>query len=129
MSELYAIVIKETKEILDADSFKEYWKNYGDAGSRGLYGWRKPKKIYTKLHLAKTGFSHVPEQMKPHLAIATFKFSDFVVDGGELKEEQKIRREQKHKKIEERRAKYQLELARKKFEEAKINLEKIETKK
>ena len=129
MSELYAIVIKETKEILDADSIKEYWNNYGDASSRGLYGWIKPKKIYTKLHLAKTGFSHIPEQMKPHLAIATFTFNDFVVDGNKLKEEQKLRREDKKRKREERNAKYQLELARKEFEDAKLKLEKIKTNK
>lgn len=120
---LYAIIIKKTKEVLDAATFKEYWKTYG---CNGLYGWRKPKKIYTKLHLAKTGFSHIPDEIKPHVAIASFELSEIIMDGEDLDKEQRVRKEKAKQRKEKRIAKIKLERAKKEFEQAQQNLKKIE---
>lgn len=105
---LYAIVITQTKEILDPESFKKYWKNYG---SNWLCGWRKPKKVYLKLGQAKCGFAHIPEEMKPHLSIAEFTFKDFIIDGGQIQEEQKNRKDAERQRRNEKLAKYRLRIA------------------
>jgi hypothetical protein len=122
MTTLYALVIKETKEILDPIVFKKYWKNYG---TNQLYGWSKPKKIYTKLGHAKTGFSHVPEQLKPHIAIASFAFDQFIIDGDVLQEEQIKRKEEKRQKSKERWEKRQLADAEARVKRAQEELEKL----
>jgi HD-like signal output (HDOD) protein len=106
---LYAIVFKESKEILDPKTIKKYWPNYGSAGSSGLYGWRPPKKIYDTLGRARTGFAHIPEQIKDQLAIATFTFDEFVEDGDDIKKVQEANREKKKILKEKRLLKYQKE--------------------
>lgn len=65
--ELYVLVLDGN--ILTPDSFKEYWKNYGD---QQLYGWRPPKKIYYTLGTAKTGLHYVPTQIRDRVEIHKF---------------------------------------------------------
>lgn len=120
---IYAINFKESGEVLTPESFKKYWPNYG---SNSLYGWRAPKKIYYKLGQAKTGFSHIPEQLKPYLEISEFAKVKSVIDGADLMISQKENREIKEKKVKERRAKWQLERAKFDYEKAKSALESIE---
>ena len=91
MVELYALVIKETQEIVDAHTFSKYWKNYGEVGST-LSGWRPPKKIYTRLRDAKSGFSHIPQQLKPLVEIAVFTKSGVAIDGKILQQIQDDKR-------------------------------------
>lgn len=55
--------------ILTPDSFKEYWKKYGEAQ---LYGWRPPKKVYYTLGAAKNGLRFVPAQIKDKVEIHKF---------------------------------------------------------
>jgi len=86
---LYAIIFKESGEVLTPDSIKKYWPSYG---TNGLYGWRPPKKIYYTLGKAKQGFSYIPEQLKPKLAIAEFTYFKIVEEGTELKRKQDINR-------------------------------------
>lgn len=96
MKEIYAIVFKETGEIVAPDLFKKYWKNYG---SNSLYGWNPPKKIYYTLGRARSGFAHIPNEIKDDLAIAKFIFGEIVEDGAELKEKQdKARKKKRGKK-------------------------------
>jgi hypothetical protein len=120
---IYAINFKESGEVLTPESFKKYWPKYG---SNMLQGWRAPKKIYYKLGQAKTGFSHIPDQLKPHLEISEFAKVKSVIDGGDLMVTQK---ENKAIKDEKRRAliaKWQLERAKSDYEKAKIVLESID---
>jgi len=68
--ELFALVLDGN--ILTPDSFKEYWKNYGNQSYSGLYGWRPPKKIYYTLGHAKAGRHHVPIQIRDRVEIHRF---------------------------------------------------------
>ena len=95
MIELYAIMFKDTQEIVAPDLFKKYWKNYG---SNSLYGWNPPKKIYYTLGRARSGFAHIPNEIKDDLAIAKFIFGEIVEDGAELKEKQDKARKKKEEK-------------------------------
>lgn len=112
MNSIYAIVFKDTKQILTPDSFKEYWKSYG---ANSLYGWRAPKKLYFTLGRAKGGFAHIPEELKSKVEIARFDFAESVEDGEKLGEKQKAAREIKEDKIKARLAKYRLEEAKRKI--------------
>ena len=118
---LYAIIITKTRQVVDAATFKEYWKNYG---GNSLYGWRKPKKIYTKLHLAKTGFSHIPDDLKPHLSIAEFSFKEILMDGADLQADQESRKRAKEENNRLKSAKRQLELKEREYERLKQELGK-----
>lgn len=115
MNSIYAIVFKDTKQILTPYSFKEYWKNYG---GNNLYGWRAPKKLYFTLGRAKWGFAHIPEELKSKVSIARFDFTEIITDGEELKEKQKVAREKKEVEYQARRAKNELERAEKNLKEA-----------
>lgn len=106
---LYAITFKDGT-ILSPESFKVYWPNYGN---NSLYGWRKPKKIYTELKQAKTGFSHIPKELKLLVQISKFKFDGSVISGGDLANEQAKRKEEKTLKYKTKEA----ERAKKESEE------------
>jgi hypothetical protein len=114
-TELYAITFKETGEVLNAKLFSQYWKTYG--GSQ-LYGWRMPKKIYTTLGKAKSGFAHVPYDLKPHLEISIFTRSSAVMDGETLRDDQEERRAKKDQARKERLAKYRLKQAQEELNKA-----------
>ncbi len=122
MNEIYAIVWKESKEVLSPQSYEKYWPSYGQ---NSLYGWRPPKKIYFKLGLAKSGFSHIPEQMKPLLEIAKFTFSETVADGNTLMQKQKITKQEKEKLRKQRHAQYELKQAQKALEQAQKNIKSL----
>lgn len=92
---LFAIVHKDTKELLSPASFKKFWPNYGSSIGSGLYGWRPPKKTYDTLGRAKAGFAHIPEKLKSELEIAEFIYSRSISDGEELREEQRKKKEKK----------------------------------
>jgi hypothetical protein len=96
MKTLYALVFKDTGEIVTPTSFKEHWKNYG---SNSLQGWKPPKKVYYKLCHAKSGFSHIPAEIKSEIVIAEFTSTNIVVDGAELKKVQLVN----HKKLQKER--------------------------
>jgi hypothetical protein len=110
MTELFTIIFKDTKEVLTPESFKAYWPNYGSSGS-GLQGWRPPKKIYYTLGTARSGFSHIPEKLKPKLAIAKFAFTEIVETGAELQERQEANRIKKEDAREKLSAQRQLQAA------------------
>jgi len=101
--ELYVLIIKESGEILTPDSFKLYWKNYGKSE---LYGWRFPKKIYYTLGHARSGFSHIPAQIKDKVGIAKFTLNQLCEDGAEIVVKQKIEKEAKEKARAESMAKW-----------------------
>lgn len=88
MKIIYALVFKDTGEIVNAKLFKQYWVKYG---SNSVYGWRMPKKMYETLGRAKAGFSHVPEQLKPLIDIAEFVQNKVAISGNDLMEEKKNR--------------------------------------
>jgi|LakMenEpi03Aug12_release.lakeMendotaPanAssembly.Ray.scaffolds.fasta_scaffold178645_4 hypothetical protein len=119
---LYAIIIKDTQELLNPKTFKSYWKNYGN---NSLYGWRVPKKVYDSIGRAKAGFSHVPEEMKDKLAIAEFKISDILIEGTELKKIQDEKKERQEKEREQRNLRYKLERAEKELKQAEENLRNL----
>jgi hypothetical protein len=125
-TELYALVLKDTKEILTPDSFKKYWKNYG---SNQLHGWRPAKKIYYTLGTAKAGFNHIPESIKPQVSIAIFSFDRFEYDGSLLVEHQRVKKEKKEAERKERWAKQDLERAERELRQAKEKLEMLKNKK
>lgn len=77
------------------------------------------------LEHAKTGFSHIPAQIKPHIAIASFTFDQFIIDGDVLQEEQIKRKEEKRQKLKERWAKRQLADAEARVKRAQEELEKL----
>jgi len=118
-TELYAITLKETGEVLNAKSFAKYWKNYG---SNQLYGWRMPKKVYTTLGQAKSGFAHVPFDLKSHLEISIFTRSSAAMDGESLRDDQEERRAKKDQVRKERIAKNRLKQAEAAVEKAKADL-------
>lgn len=120
-TKLYAIIITKTGEILDAKTFKEYWKNYG---SNSLYGWRKPKKIYLTLGQAKSGFAHVPKEMSEHLSIAEFGYVKEILAGSEVLEIQEKSRIKKREETNKRIAKYKLEAAEKELKRARENIQR-----
>lgn len=126
MNSIYAIVFKDTKQILTPDSFKEYWKNYG---GNNLYGWRAPKKLYFTIGRAKSGFAHIPEALKLEVEIARFDFAETVEDGEKLQEKQQKVREKREDERQTRAAKYQLEYAGRNLKEAKEKLRKIKESK
>ena len=70
-TELYVLVLDG--KILTPDTFKEHWKNYGQAEGSGLYGWRPPKKIYYTAGHAKNGLRFVPEAIRSKVEIHVFK--------------------------------------------------------
>ena len=119
---LYALVFKESGEILTPDSFKQHWPNYG---GNWLQGWRPPKKVYYKIGHAKTGFSHIPDAIKPSIAIAEFSVSKIVQDGEELLAKQKKAAAIKEIKSSISILKYQIENLRLEQERAKDNNNKI----
>ena len=113
---LYALIFKDSGEILTPDSFKEHWPNYGGSW---LQGWRPPKKVYYKIGHAKSGFSHIPDQIKPSIAIAEFTVSKIIEDGKNLVDKQK-----KSAKIKEIKQQISnLKYKRKIYEEKKKDLE------
>jgi hypothetical protein len=118
---IYAIVIKETGEVLDTRTLKKYWPNYG---ANELQGWRPPKKTYTKLGFAKTGFAHCPEIIKPDLAIGIFEMTEVVIDGKELDIEQKSRKEKRKLERQKRIYEYRIKL----YKDRKHELEEYKTK-
>jgi len=65
--ELFVLVLNGN--ILTPDSFREYWKNYGNAD---LYGWRPPKKIYYTIGHAKAGRRFVPREIRNKVEIHKF---------------------------------------------------------
>jgi hypothetical protein len=92
-TELYALMLDG--HILTPESFKEYWKNYGQASLSGLYGWRPAKKIYYTLGQAKAGLAHVPEQIKSKVEIHRFASAGKVADTETVLSEQKDRKAKK----------------------------------
>lgn len=124
-TELYAITFKESGAILTPDSFKKFWKSYGD---NGLYGWRAPKKIYYTLGMAKAGFSHMPEQIKPLVQISKFVLGESVVDGQELFNKQKAEKEKREAERKELALKREIEYAEIKMKEAQENLKRLKSK-
>ena len=125
MKSIYAIVFKDTQEILTPDSFTEYWRNYG---GNNLYGWRAPKKLYFTIGRARGGFAHIPEELKSKVAIARFDFAEVEQDGEELREKQKITRAKKEEKVKERQAKYRLECAERNLTKALEDIKKLNLK-
>lgn len=91
---LYVLTFKDTNEIVTPASFKAHWPNYGSAAGN-LQGWRPPKKIYYTLGTAKSGFAHIPDKIKPYIAISEFTWTRDLVDGDKLKDEQKVRKAKK----------------------------------
>lgn len=124
---MYAIVFKETNEILTPKSFKKFWPNYGSAQGH-LYGWRPAKKFYEKIGQAKSGFAHIPDQLKPLLKIVKLGVVEDVIDGEELKEKQDISRKKKVIAQEKRRSEWKLENAKKELARAQKNLKELEGK-
>lgn len=116
---LFAIVHKDTKEILNPVSFRKYWPNYG---SNQLYGWRSPKKTYETLGRAKAGFAHIPEKLKSELEIAEFVYSRSVTDGEELMEERRKKKEKRKTAEDKRLAELRLWRAERELEEARAKV-------
>lgn len=56
--------------VLTPDSYKEYWRSYGEGD---LHGWRPPKKVYYTLGAAKNGMHHVPKQIRDKIEVHEFK--------------------------------------------------------
>lgn len=121
--ELFAIVYKDTLEILTPKSFKKYWPNYG--GSY-LQGWRPPKKIYYSLGFARSGFSHIPNELKDKLAIAKVSKMEIVQDGESLHKNQEEKRLKKELEWKEKRRLYDLECAKANLERAQKALQDLQ---
>lgn len=121
MAEIYALTFKNTGEILTPDNFEKYWKNYGSGGS-GLRGWRPPKKMYYTEGHAKSGFSHIPDQLKPHINITKFVPDGVVVDGDVLFKKQLEAKKEKEEKDKIRALERRKERAQEEFERAKQEL-------
>lgn len=122
---MFAIIIKETKEILTPDVFKKYWPNYGN---NCLSGWKPPKKIYETIGRAKSGFAHCPNELKKDLAIAEFVFGSIIENGEGLAVKQEERRAKKEKERTIRYEKYTLENAKKNLLKAQEELDKLNKK-
>ena len=113
---IYAIVFKDTGELITPRVIREHWPHYGD---NSLYGWRPPKKIYDTIGRAKAGFAHLPEKVKDLLSIMEFVPQREIITGPDLRVEQDARRELKVNQglmARRRREKERLEeLARKEY--------------
>ena len=124
MSKLYVLTFKDTNEILTPASFKAHWPNYGSIGSN-LQGWRPPKKIYYTLGTAKSGFSHIPDKIKPYIAISEFVWAKDVIDGAKLKDEQKVRKAKKELAYDTQLAIYRAEQEQRHAEYIRQEFEKL----
>lgn len=127
MKELFVIVWKESKEILTPDTFKKYWPSYG-AGGSGLHGWRPPKKVYYKPGLARTGFSHIPDAIKPFVEIAKFTFESVKEDGATLAVKQKEARAKKEAAREKAAAEYRMRAAEENLKRAQQEVNRLKNK-
>jgi hypothetical protein len=110
---------------LSAKSFKDYWPNYG---GNHLYGWRPPKKVYFSLGTAKTGFSHIPDEIKPLCGIYRLSIGDEMADGEVLAKEQADRRQEREGRIEQRRARWDLKKAQESLQEAQRVFQEAQVK-
>ena len=122
MNQLYAFTFKENGEIVDADSVRKYWPNYG----RGQYA--VSKKMYLKEHLAKSGFARLPESLKPLVTISLFVNGGSIVDCDSLMKEQKERKEKKERDRIIFLEKYRIEQAKKEIEKAQKVLDGYKNK-
>lgn len=103
---LYGIFWIDTDELLSPASFKEHWQGYGN---NQLHGWRPPKKVYYTLGNAKSGFAHIPDQIKPHVCIRAIEPTNVIIDGEDLIKEQKERQDKRREEPEERYRKWRTE--------------------
>ena len=122
VNKLYAIVFKESGEILTPASFKKYWPNYGQ---NNLYGWRPAKKIYYTEGRAKAGFAYIPDEIKGQLCIAVFTFEKELIDGAILCAEQNKRKIVKELELTKQKHLKDLERKRGEFEKALKTLEDL----
>lgn len=99
-NELYAIHFRG--ELLQPDIWKKYSDRYG---SLGLYGWRPPKKIYHKLHHARTALRQLPKEIQDDCAIVRYIPGEVVEHSKDTieayKKRQAKKQEQYLKRIEE----------------------------
>ena len=124
INELYAFTFKSDGSIVTPASFGEFWDNYG---GNDLCGWRVPKKIYYKLHQAKSGFRHIPSALKEHIEISVFRRGEAVVDGEVLKAEQEERRIKKEKADKIKYNNYKIQRAKDDLERAQKELDKLKS--
>lgn len=123
MSKIYALTIKKTGEVLNPETFKKYWENYGGTSLRG---WRPPKKMYYKEGHAKRGFAHIPDELKPHINITLFEAKQDIIDGEVLFKEQEERRIEREKEQKRAQAEYEKKRAEERYKQALEDLQKYE---
>lgn len=83
------IVFKDTKKMVTMEEIRNHWPGYGH---NSLHGWTPPKRVYNKISHAKTGFSNLPDMLKPHVEIAELIVGDTLVDGAVLMKDQHSRK-------------------------------------
>lgn len=106
MSTLYAIVFKDTNEILTEVKIREVYPSYG-SGS-----YRVGKKVYFTLGTAKSGYSHLPDKLKSLAKIQEFGPSGASYDGDALEAEYQKRLEKRIQAEDRRMAKLRAEIIR-----------------
>jgi hypothetical protein len=84
-----AIVFKDTKKMVTMEEIQKHWPGYGH---NDLYGWHPPKRVYNKVSHAKTGFSNIPDKLKPYVEIAELIVGDTIIDGAVLMQDQHSRK-------------------------------------
>lgn len=106
MSIIYAIVFKDTNEVITEERIREIWPSYG----HGSY--RVAKKVYFTLGTAKSGFSRLPDQIKSELKIQEFHPTGNSIPGEVIVEEYQKRAVKKKAADERRHQKYEEEMQR-----------------
>jgi len=117
----YAIVLKNTKQVLSPDTIRQNYPNYG---GNVLYGWKPPKKVYYKVGHAKSAYTLLPEKIRSLCVIVPLGIIGEELDMGKIVREATERREKKEAAQAKRRALRQAAIAERELAEARKTLAK-----
>ena len=113
MTSFYAIVLKDTNEIVTEDLIKQYCPDYHVTAFR--------KKVYFTIGTAKNGFASIPDDMQTFVKIQEFTPNGVSLDGVDLQNEYDARQEAKLKREYKAQKLRDAEIARHKEAMSKLN--------
>lgn len=96
-NELY--VIHFHGELLEPNVWKKYSSKYGGLG---MHGWRAPKKVYYKIHHARSAMRHLPKEIQADCEIVRYIPGEVVEHSSDTEAAYQERKRQKQIKFLER---------------------------
>lgn len=103
MSDIYAVVITETGEVLERKTLNKYLKIKDVEGNFRYRCHIGPRKLYSSRGHAEAGFTHISQDLKPLCSIGRFSLVELVIEGADLSQKQA---DKKIKRKEEQAAKW-----------------------